>query len=161
MVASDEPSARLMLFCRSFLRAAATAATLSGSRIKSATRTPANAGGAPIDAIATSTTSENFFASSTTASSETSSRTMLNAEHPVRRGHPVFPGAGGLADEIIPVQDGLGIEKHAIEDDGDDADEAQLARRVDRSRRGQRIVRHDQRDGRQHKQHAQIEAGTR
>src|SRR5450759_2739804 len=45
MVASDEPSARLMLFCRSFLRAAAIAATLSGSRISSATRIPAKAGG--------------------------------------------------------------------------------------------------------------------
>ena len=78
MVASDEPSARLMLFCRSFLRAAAMAATLSGSRISSATRMPANAGGAPIMAAPASTTSENFFASSTTASSETSSSTTLS-----------------------------------------------------------------------------------
>ena len=79
MVASDEPSARLMLFCRSFLRAAETAATPSGSRISSATSTPAKAGGAPISAVTTSTTSENFFASSTTASSETSSSATLMA----------------------------------------------------------------------------------
>ena len=66
-----------MLFCRSFLRAAPTAATLSGSRINSATRTPAKAGGAPIRAVTKSTTSENFFASSTTASNETSNSTIL------------------------------------------------------------------------------------
>ena len=61
------------------MRAAATAATPSGSRISSATRTPAKAGGAPIAAVTASTTSENFFASSTTASSETSSSAMLSA----------------------------------------------------------------------------------
>ena len=55
------------------------AATPSGSRINSATSTPAKAGGAPILAVTTSTTSENFFASSTTASSETSSSAMLSA----------------------------------------------------------------------------------
>ena len=79
MVASDEPSARLMLFCRSFLRAAEIAATPSGSRINKATSTPAKAGGAPMPAIPISTTSENFLASSTTASSETSSSAMLSA----------------------------------------------------------------------------------
>src|SRR5262249_10834928 len=67
MVASEDPSARLMLFCRSFLRAAPMADTLSGSRIRSATTTPAKAGGAPMAAVAASTTSENFLASSTTA----------------------------------------------------------------------------------------------
>ena len=77
MVASEEPSARLMLFCKSLLRAAPTAATLSGNKISSATTTPANAGGAPIKAVVKSTTSENFFASSTTVSSETTSRKLL------------------------------------------------------------------------------------
>jgi hypothetical protein len=67
-----------MLFCRSFLRAAPTAATLSGSRINSATITPAKAGGAPIFAVTASTTSENFFASSTTANSETTSSATLS-----------------------------------------------------------------------------------
>src|SRR4051812_1009401 len=51
----------------------------SGSRIRSATSTPANAGGAPIIAVTTSTTSENFFARSTTASKETSSSPKLSA----------------------------------------------------------------------------------
>src|SRR5580692_736685 len=51
MVASDEPSARLMLFCRSLWRAAVTAATLSGSRINSAITTPARAPGAPTAAM--------------------------------------------------------------------------------------------------------------
>ena len=88
MVASEEPSARLMLFCRSFLRAAAMAATLSGSNINSATRTPAKTGGAPIRAVAKSTTSENFFASSTTASSEIKSSTMLK---PSRRFETCVP----------------------------------------------------------------------
>ena len=159
MVASDEPSARLMLFCRSFLRAAATAATLSGSRIRSATSTPAKAGGAPIIAVATSTTSENFFASSTTASSETSSSAMLSASIRFDSGHRRLAGAVGLADEIIAMPDGLGIEKHAVENEGDDADEAELGRRIDRPRRRQRIIGHDQRDGRQHEQHAEIEVG--
>ncbi len=118
MVASDEPSARLMLFCRSFLRAAGKAATLSGNRISSATRMPAKAGGAPIKAAPASTTSENFFASSTTASSETSSNTTLSIS--VRPGSRpgVIGGTVILADEIIAVPDGLGIEKHAVENDG-------------------------------------------
>jgi len=50
--------------------------------------------------------------------------------------HPVIGGAGGFADEIIPVPDGLGIEKHAVENERNDTDKAKLDRRIDRSRRG-------------------------
>jgi hypothetical protein len=56
------------------------------------------------------------------------------------------------------MQDGLGIEKHAIENDGDDTDKAKLRRRVDRPRGGQRIIGQDQGDGCQHDQDAQIKA---
>ncbi len=149
-----------MLFCRSLLRAAAMAATLSGSRIRSATSTPAKAGGAPIIAVTTSTTSENFFASSTTASRETSSSAMLSASIRLDRGASP-PHHLCAADEIIAVPDGLGIEKHAVEHERDDADKAELCRRIDRPRRRQRIVGHDQRDGRQHEQHAEIEVRAR
>src|SRR3954449_6215555 len=85
MVASDEPSARLMLFWRSFLRAAETAATPSGSRIRSATRSPAKAGGAPILAATASTTSGNFLASK--HDRQQRNRQQHDAEHqgPARR----------------------------------------------------------------------------
>ena len=149
-----------MLFCRSFLRAAAIAATLSGSKISNATTMPANAGGAPIMAAPASTTSENFFASSTTASSESSNSTTLS--------NSAVPGAGCVmigiavrfADEIIAVPDGLGIEEHAVQHDRHDADETELGCRIERPRRRQRVVRQHQRDGREHRQHRQIEIGA-
>ena len=92
-----------MLFCRSLLRAAETAATLSGSRISTATRIPANAGGAPINAVATSTATENFFASSTTASNETQQQHGAQHQRPIRHAdlaevRPLF-----FADEIAAV----------------------------------------------------------
>ena len=55
-------------------------------------------------------------------------------------GIPSSPGVAVLADEIAAMKDGLGIEEHAIEQQGDDADEAELGRRVDRPGRGQRII---------------------
>ena len=82
-------------------------------------------------------------------------------EHgPVRRMRAVIHGAAHFADEIVPVPDGLGIEKHAIEQDGDGADEAELARRIDRPRRRQRIIGQDQRDRRQNRQNAEIKIGS-
>ena len=54
-------------------RAAAIAERLSGIRISAATTRPANAVGAPIASVTTSTTWENFFASSTTPTMKMSS----------------------------------------------------------------------------------------
>ncbi len=59
------------------------------------------------------------------------------------------------------MPDGLDIEEHAVEQQGDDADEAKLGRRIDRARRRQRIIGHDQRDRRHHEQDAEIEVGAR
>ena len=111
-------------------------------------------------AATASTTSENFLASSTTASSEISSSTMLSTSiRPDRCASPSSPSAA-LADEVILVPDGLGVEEHAVEHDRYELTKPSWSRRIDRPRRRQRVVRHDQRDGRQHDQHAEIDVGA-
>ena len=87
---------------------------------------PAKAGGAPIKAAPASTTCENFFASSTTANSDTSNSTALSMMIRFEACGPSCAAPPVSRDEIIPVPHGLRIEKHAVEQDGDGTDKAEL-----------------------------------
>ncbi len=82
---------------------------------------------------------------------------QADQQRPVRRVR-AGPALIDLADdEVVAMPDGLGVEEHAVEDDGDDADERQLGPGIERPGRGECVVRHDQGDGRQHDQDAEIE----
>lgn len=77
ILASAEPSARFMLVCRRFARAAVTAASPSGSSTSAAITMPTAASGAPSRITACSTTGDSSFASSTTATRLANSSSML------------------------------------------------------------------------------------
>jgi hypothetical protein len=78
MVASEEPRARLRLFCSSLRRAAHSAATVSGSSTSNATRSPTDSTGAPIAETTAPIEPATLLASSTTATKPTSSMATLS-----------------------------------------------------------------------------------
>lgn len=77
MLASAEPSARFMLVCSRFARAAPTAASPSGSSTSAAIAMPTAASGAPSRSTVRSTAGDSSFASSTTATRLTNRNAML------------------------------------------------------------------------------------
>ena len=63
-------------------------------------------------------------------------------------------------DEVIAMTNGLGVQEHAIEDDGHDTDKTELAGRINRARRCLGIIWQDQSDCGEYNQHAQIHVGA-
>ena len=128
MLASAEPSARLMLVCRRSARAARTAAHVSGNSTSSGDDDADHRRGAPAASTAGSIVGESSLARPTTATSETSRRAKLAQRRLRRRWRRVrlFVGRPLGGQEIVAMADRLDEHERAPQHERRDRREGEL-----------------------------------